>query len=46
MVKGYVLVKGLLQWPNLNTSAETFADVQVYKAMSLLDTLPIATQKC
>jgi len=40
-VKGYVLVKGLLQWPNLNTSAETFADVQVYKAMSLLDTFPI-----
>ena len=40
-VKGYVLVKGLVQWPNLNTNAETFADVQVYKAMSLLDTFPI-----
>jgi hypothetical protein len=40
-VMGYVLVKGLLQWPNLNTSAETFADVQVYKSMSLLDTFPI-----
>ena len=40
-VKGYVLAQGLLQWPNLNTNAETFADVQVYKAMSLLDTFPI-----
>lgn len=40
-VRGYVLVQGLLQWPNLNTNAETFADVQVYKAMSLLDTFPI-----
>ena len=26
---------------NLNTNAETFADVLVYKAMSLLDTFPI-----
>ena len=40
-VKGYVLVEGLLQWPNLNTSAETSADLLVYKAMSLLDTFPI-----
>ena len=40
-VQGYVLVQGILQWPNLNTNAETFADVQVYKAMSLLDTFPI-----
>jgi hypothetical protein len=40
-VRGYVLVQGILQWPHLNTNAETFADVQVYKAMSLLDTFPI-----
>ena len=40
-VKGYILVQGILQWPNLNTNAETFADVLVYKAMSLLDTFPI-----
>ena len=40
-VQGYVLVQGILQWPHLNTNAETFADVQVYKAMSLLDTFPI-----
>jgi hypothetical protein len=40
-VQGYVLVQGILQWPNLNTNAETFADVLVYKAMSLLDTFPI-----
>jgi hypothetical protein len=40
-VAGYVLVQGVLQWPNLNTAAETFADVFVYKSMSLLDTFPI-----
>lgn len=40
-VQGYVLVQGVLQWPHLNTAAESFADVQVYKAMSLLDTFPI-----
>jgi hypothetical protein len=40
-VQGYVLVQGILQWPHLNSNAETFADVQVYKAMSLLDTFPI-----
>lgn len=40
-VQGYVLVQGVLQWPNLNTNAETFSDVLVYKAMSLLDTFPI-----
>ena len=40
-IKGYVLVQGILQWPNLNTSAETFADVLIYKAMSVLDTFPI-----
>ena len=40
-VQGYVLVQGILQWPNLNSNAETFADVLVYKAMSLLDTFPI-----
>ncbi len=36
-----MLVQGILQWPHLNTNAETFADVQVYKSMSLLDTFPI-----
>jgi len=40
-VEGYVLVQGILQWPQVNTNAETFADVQVYKSMSLLDTFPI-----
>ncbi len=40
-VEGYVLVQGVMQWPNLNVAAESFADVQVYKAMSLLDTFPI-----
>ena len=40
-VQGYVLVQGILQWPHLNTNAETFADVLVYKSMSLLDTFPI-----
>jgi len=40
-VQGYVLAQGVLQWPNLNTNAETFADVLVYKAMSLLDMFPI-----
>ena len=40
-VQGYVLVQGILQWPHLNSTAETFADVQVYKAMSLLDVFPI-----
>ena len=40
-VGGYVLVQCFLQWPQLNTNAETFADVQVYKSMSLLDTFPI-----
>ena len=40
-VAGYVLVQGVMQWPNLNTNAETFADVQIYKSMSLLDTFPI-----
>ena len=40
-VNGYVLVQGVLQWPNLNSNAEAFADVQTYKSMSLLDTFPI-----
>jgi hypothetical protein len=40
-VQGYILAQGILQWPHLNTNAESFADVQVYKAMSLLDTFPI-----
>jgi len=40
-VKGYVLAQGVLQYPNLNTNAETFADVLIYKSMALLDTFPI-----
>jgi hypothetical protein len=40
-VAGYVLAQGVLQYPNLNTSAETFSDVLVYKSMALLDTFPI-----
>ena len=40
-VQGYVLVEGVMQWPNLNVAAETFADVQVYKSLSVLDTFPI-----
>ena len=41
LVQGYVLVRGMMQWPNLNVSAETFADVQIYKSLSLLDAFPI-----
>ena len=41
LVQGYVLAQGVMQWPNMNVPAESFADVQVYKAMSLLDTFPI-----
>ena len=40
-VQGYVLVQGVMQWPNLSVAAETFADVQVYKSLSVLDTFPI-----
>jgi hypothetical protein len=40
-VEGYVLVQGLMQWPNLSVAAETFADMQVYKSLSVLDTFPI-----
>ena len=40
-VEGYVLVQGVMQWPNMNVTAQSFADVQVYKAMSVLDTFPI-----
>lgn len=40
-VQGYILIQGILQWPNLNTNAEVFSDVLIYKAMSLLDTFPI-----
>jgi hypothetical protein len=40
-VQGYLLVQGILQWPHLNTNAETFADVLLDKAMALLDTFPI-----
>jgi hypothetical protein len=40
-VKGYVLTQGVLQYPSLNTNAETFADVLTYKSMALLDTFPV-----
>jgi hypothetical protein len=40
-VQGYVLTQGVLQYPHLNTNAETFADVLIYKSMALLDTFPI-----
>jgi hypothetical protein len=40
-VEGYVLVQGVMQWPNLNVAAQNFADVQVYKSMSVLDTFCI-----
>ena len=40
-VQGFVLIKGILQWPHLNSNAEIFSDVLVYKAMSLFDTFPI-----
>ena len=40
-VEGYVLVQGVMQWPNLNLPAQTFADMQVYKSLSVLDTFPI-----
>jgi hypothetical protein len=40
-VQGYVLVQGVMQWPNLNVAAQTFADMQVYKSLSVLDTFPI-----
>ena len=36
-----ILCKGLTQWPSLNSNSETFADVLVYKAMSLWDIFPI-----
>jgi hypothetical protein len=41
LVQGYVLVQGMMEWPNLNVAAESFADVQVYKSLSVLDTFPI-----
>jgi hypothetical protein len=41
LVGGYVLAQGVMQWPNMNVAAQSFADVQVYKAMSVLDTFPI-----
>jgi hypothetical protein len=41
VVQGYVLVQGMMQWPNLNINAENFADVQVYKSLGVLDTFPI-----
>jgi hypothetical protein len=41
LVEGYVLAQAVMQWPNMNVPAQSFADVQVYKAMSVLDTFPI-----
>ena len=40
-VVGYVIVKGRLEWPNLNSKFETFADVSVYKNLSIFDMFPI-----
>lgn len=40
-IPGYLLVRGAVPYPNLNTNSETFADLQVYKTLSLLDTFPI-----
>ncbi len=40
-VQGYILIKSMLQWPHLNSNAEIFSDLLVYKAMSLFDTFPI-----
>jgi hypothetical protein len=40
-VQGFVIIKGILQWPHLNSNAEIFSDVLVYKSMSLFDTFPI-----
>jgi hypothetical protein len=36
-----VIVKGVLQWPNVAIKAETLADVSSYKALSVLDTFPV-----
>jgi len=41
LVEGYMLARGVMQWPNMNVPAQSFADVQVYKSMSVLDTFPI-----
>jgi hypothetical protein len=40
-VQGFVLIKGILQWPHINSNAEIFSDVLIYKSMSLFDTFPI-----
>jgi hypothetical protein len=40
-VQGFILIRGILQWPHLNSNAEIFSDVLVYKSMSLFDTFPI-----
>lgn len=39
--KGHGLVRGVMPRHNLNVATRGFADVQVYKAMSVLDTFPI-----
>ena len=38
---GYVLVQSAMQYPNLNTNTETFADMQLYRSGSLFDTFPL-----
>ncbi|HXB32741.1 MAG TPA: hypothetical protein VNV35_04940 [Puia sp.] len=40
-VQGYLLAQGVLQYPNLNTNAEVFSDLLVYKSMAVLDLFPI-----
>ena len=40
-VQGFVLIKGMLQYPHINSNAEIFSDLLVYKSMSLFDTFPI-----
>ena len=40
-VQGFVLIEGMLQYPHINSNAEIFSDLLVYKSMSLFDTFPI-----
>jgi hypothetical protein len=40
-VQGFVRIKGSLQWPHINSNAEIFSDVLIYKSVSLFDTFPI-----
>lgn len=38
---GYVLAQITMQYPNMNSTSATFADLEVYRAMSLFDTFPL-----